>query len=280
MKKYRKLILIGILLIALTGCTNIIDPETGQVIADKVISMGDTWNFGEEGWFSALIIWPIAQVLNFFASHLGALISIFLVTILIKLLTLKLSISATVQQQKMQLIGPEQQRIEKKFEGRDDEQAKMQKATELQKLFKKHDINPLGALGGAFLQIPVMLAMYQAVMRAEQIINGSVLGQPLTGTPMEGFTEGNVVYISIFVLMAFFQFLSMFLPQYLNKKKMKKYPGDKAAQPAGGNAMMYTSLVMITILALRWGVGMSLYWMVTAIAQLVQTLYIQNKYGN
>lgn len=269
----------GLLLLGLTGCTQIMDPKTGQVLADKVISIGDAWNWGTESWFAALIVWPLAQMLNFFASHLGALVSILLVTILIKLVTLKFSIQATVQQQKMQEMGPEQARIEEKYRGRDDEQAKMQKATELQKLFQKHGVNPLGALGGAFLQIPIMLAMYQAVMRSEQIINGAVLGQPLTGTPMDGFINMNFVYIGIYVLMALFQFLSMFLPQYLTKKKMKNYPNQPAA-PAGGNTMMYTSLIMITVLALKWGVGMSLYWMITAATQLLQTLYIQHKHGN
>ena len=279
MKKHKKLLLMGLLLLGLTGCTQIMDPKTGQVLADKVISIGDAWNWGTESWFAALIVWPLAQMLNFFASHLGALVSILIVTILIKLVTLKFSIQATVQQQKMQEMGPEQARIEEKYRGRDDEQAKMQKATELQKLFQKHGVNPLGALGGAFLQIPIMLAMYQAVMRSEQIINGSVLGQPLTGTPMDGFINMNFVYIGIYVLMALFQFLSMFLPQYLTKKKMKNYPNQPAA-PAGGNTMMYTSLIMITVLALKWGVGMSLYWMITAATQLLQTLYIQHKHGN
>ena len=269
----------GLLLIGLTGCTQIMDPKTGQILADKIISIGDAWVWGTESWFVALIVWPLAQLLNFFASKLGALVSILTVTILIKLVTIKFSIQATVQQQKMAEMGPEQARIEEKYRGRDDEQAKMQKATELQKLFQKHGVNPLGALGGAFLQIPVMLAMYQAVMRAEQIINGNVLGKPLTGTPMDGFRELNYVYIGIYLLMVVFQFLSMFLPQYLTKKKMKKYP-NQASAPAGGNTMMYTSLVMISVLALRWGVGMSLYWMVTAATQLFQTLYIQKKYGS
>lgn len=279
MKKHKKLLFMGLLLIGLTGCTQIIDPKTNQVLADKIISTGDAWVWGTESWFVALIVWPLAQMLNFFAANLGALISILIVTILIKLVTLKFSIQATVQQQKMQEMGPEQARIEEKYRGRDDEQAKMQKATELQKLFQKHGVNPLGALGGAFLQIPIMLAMYQAVMRAEQIINGNVLGKPLTGTPMDGFTDMNFVYIGIYSLMVLFQFLSMFLPQYLTKKKMKQYPNQPAA-PKSGNTMMYSSLVMISFLALRWGIGMSLYWMITAMTQLLQTLYIQHKYGN
>lgn len=178
----------------------------------------------------------------------------------------------------MQLIGPEQARIEAKYQGRTDQQAKLQKATEMQKLFEKHEINPMGALGGTFLQLPIMIAMYQAVMRSEAIINGTVFGQTLELTPMQGFKEGNIIIIGIFILMAVSQFLSMFLPQHLAKRKMRQRPYDK--QPANqANMMMYSSLIMIVVLALNWQVGMSLYWMVSALAQLVQTLFINHKYG-
>ncbi|HEY4538203.1 MAG TPA: membrane protein insertase YidC [Erysipelothrix sp.] len=278
MKKYNKVLFLFLVLITLAGCTKIIDPKTRKVLDEMIIYSGDAWVFGKEGWFSAFIVWPIAQLLNFFAQHLGAALSIFIVAILIKLITLRLSIQATVQQQKMAAIGPEQARIEEKYRGRDDEAAKMQKAQELQKLFQKHQINPLKALGGAFLQIPIMIAMYQAVMRANEIITGSIFGQTLEATPMDGFKTGNFVYIGIFLLMALAQFLSMFLPQYLAKKKVKQYPNQKA--PANTNAMMYTSFAMIVILGLNWGVGMSLYWLINAATQLAQTLYIQNKYGD
>lgn len=278
MKKYKKLIIFSILLLALTGCTQVMDPKTKQVFADKIISLGDSWTWGKDTWFGALFVWPIAQALNFFSQYIGTIGSIVVVTLIIKLITIKGSIKATVQQQKMQLIGPEQARIEAKYQGRTDQQAKLQKATEMQKLFEKHEINPMGALGGTFLQLPIMIAMYQAVMRSEAIINGTVFGQTLELTPMQGFKEGNIIIIGIFILMAVSQFISMFLPQHLAKRKMRQRPYDK--QPANqANMMMYSSLIMIVVLALNWQVGMSLYWMVSALAQLVQTLFINHKYG-
>ncbi len=279
MRKYKKILFLGILLIALTGCTNYIDPVTKQVKPEMIITLGDAWDFGSQGWFSALFVWPIAQLLNFFAQYVGAFGAILVVTLLIKLLTLKGTIQSTIQQQKMQLIGPEQAKIEEKYRNRTDEQAKLQKATEIQKLFEKHEIKPMAALGGAFLQIPIMLAMYQAVGRSANIINGSILGQSLIETPMDGFKTGNVVIISIYILMAICQALSMFLPQYLAKKKMRLRPYDPKPKN-NANGMMYTSLIMIVFIALQWNVGMSLYWMISALAQLLQTLFINWKFGD
>ncbi|QIK69078.1 membrane protein insertase YidC [Erysipelothrix sp. HDW6C] len=279
MKKHKKILLLGLLLILLTGCTSYIDPATKQVYPESIIHLGDAWTWGVDSWFGAIFVWPMAQILNFFAQYTGAFLSIVIVTVLIRLVTLRSSIKSTVQQQKMQLLGPDQARIEEKYRNRTDQQSKMAKATEMQKLFEKHDIKPMAALGGQFLQLPIMIAMYQAVTRADLIISGKILGESLERTPVQGFQEGNVVYIVIFALMVIFQALSMFLPQYLTKRKMKKRPGDKpAANP--GQSMMYMSLAMITFFALQWNIGMSLYWMISALAQLLQTLYINNKYAN
>ncbi|WZU01790.1 YidC/Oxa1 family membrane protein insertase [Erysipelothrix sp. D19-032] len=177
--------------------------------------------------FGAIFVWPIAQLLNFFAQYVGALLSIVIVTLLIRLLTIRGSIKSTIQQQKMQLLGLEQAKIEEKYRNRTDQQSKMAKATEMQKLYQKHDIKPMSAIGGQLLQLPIMIAMYYAVTRADLIISGTVFGETLEKTPMQGFQEMNVVYITIFALMVIFQALSMFLPQYLAKQKLKKYPNQK-----------------------------------------------------
>jgi len=44
------------------------------------------------------------------------------------------------------------------------------------------------------------------------------------------------------------------------------------------NTMMYSSLVLIMFLSISWPTAMSLYWLVSAVAQVAQTLYIQWKY--
>ncbi|CAM3455738.1 membrane protein insertase YidC [Erysipelothrix sp. HDW6B] len=279
MRKYKKIALLGLLLVVLTGCMSYVDPVTKQVYPESIIRLGDAWTWGKESWFGAIFVWPIAQLLNFFAQYVGALLSIVIVTLLIRLLTIRGSIKSTIQQQKMQLLGPEQAKIEEKYRNRTDQQSKMAKATEMQKLYQKHDIKPMSAIGGQLLQLPIMIAMYYAVTRADLIISGTVFGETLEKTPMQGFQEMNVVYITIFALMVIFQALSMFLPQYLAKQKLKKYPNQK--QPANpASSMMYVSLAMIVFFALTWNIGMSLYWMISAMGQLFQTLYINNKYAD
>lgn len=280
MKKYKKILILGAFLLILTGCTTYL--KDGKIIEEAIISLDQSWSYAwefEKSWFGAIFVWPLAQALNFFEQYIGAFGSIALVSILIKLVTIRSSIKSTVQQQKMQLIGPETAKIEAKYKGRDDQQAKMQKATEIQALYKKHDINPFGAMGGMLLSFPVMIAMYQAVGRASNIINGTIFGEVLSGTPKDGFTEGNVVYIAIFVVMAAAQFLSMWVPQHLAKRKIVLRPNDKKPETPG-QSMMYVSLVMIVALGFAWPIGMSLYWLVTSLVMIVQTILIDWKYAD
>lgn len=275
-KKHRKVLVLAGLMLFLVGCKSVIDPVTKEVLDQYIIRLSDPFPWGKEGygWFAIFIIWPIAQVFNLAASKVGAFWSIILVTILIDLVKLPSTIKSTIQQQKMTALQPEVNRIKEKYRGRDDRQAQMMESTDIQKLYEKHEINMFGSLLPTLLQFPIIIAVYQAVQRADLLINGSFLGQSLKGTPKQGFQTGNKVYIGIFIVMIIAQVLSMFLPQYLQKRKMRHKPKADQAGP-NTQGMMIFSLGMITLLAFTWNVGMSIYWGISSFTRLISTLYVE-----
>ncbi len=272
------------LLFALTACTRVVDSE-GIIIPEKIITLstqiGDI--LADESWFSAFFVFPISQAINFIAKYTGVILSIIIVTILIKLLTLSFTIKSTVASQKMQMINPELKKVQDKYAGKTDNESKMRMGQEMNAIYAKHQINPFGAILVMFIQFPVIIAMYQAVQRADAVVNGSVMGNSLQISPMASITQGVWIFMAIYILMGVFQFISMKLPQYLQKKtapvKEKAY-ANKEAKKSGPNmeVMMYTSIGMIMVLAINWPTAMSLYWLVTAIAQVAQTVFIQYKY--
>lgn len=274
------------LLITLTACTNVIDPETKLIMPDKIIHLDTTIGdiLANESWFSAFFVYPISQAINFVNQYVGVVMSIVIVTILIKLLTLSFTIKSTVASQKMQVINPEIKAIQDKYAGKTDNQSKMKMGQEMQTLYSKHNINPIGSIVVMFIQFPIIIAMYQAVQRAAAVVNGSVLGTSLQTTPYNAFFQGVYLFVVIYVLMGVFQFISMKLPMYLQKKfapvKEKKYVQDDNKKSAAPNMemMMYFSLGMIMFIAITWPTAMSLYWLVTSLAQVAQTVFIQFKY--
>ncbi|MEG1474294.1 MAG: YidC/Oxa1 family membrane protein insertase [Longicatena sp.] len=257
------------------------DYKASDLIEIKATSFGDAM---DEGWFTGLIVWPIAQLINWVATFTDAGIGIIAATFLIQVLIFLFSLKSQVANQRLQTIQPEINKITAKYAGKTDDRSKMAQAQETQALYSKYKINPFGTILVTIVQFPVILGMYQATMRAYAVVTGSFQGINLALTPLEGFKLGNYWYIVIFVLMVLFQLLSFKMPQWLeahrkkkNHVKVKKY-AEPAKQPSGMmgsmNMMMYMSTAMIAIFAINWPLGMSFYWLVNSIARVIQNVII------
>lgn len=278
----RKIILIVtliVLLFALTGCS--VPTENGAV---KLITDETTFKymFDNEGFFSSLIVFPLAKAMNFFASTTGsATLAIVLVTIAVNAVLLALTWKASVNQQKMMLLQPELKRIQNKYAGRTDEGSKMQQAQEMQMLYQKHGINPLGSLGTMFLQFPIMIGIYHAVTRSYYVSKGSLLGLSLETTIAKGVLNNKQYgYLIIFFVMIALQFASMKLPQYIQQLRAKKEAERhfrRYEKPENPTEMMtYGMTAMIAIFALTLPSGMSIYWATSSAVMLAKTLFLNN----
>lgn len=274
------------LIIFITACTNYREAD-GTVLLENQIILGKTEYLDciSEGWFN-VFVWPIAQLINLVAKYSDAGMGIIVVTILLNFGIAAMSIKSQVGQQKMQLIQPEMQRIQAKYAGKTDQASRMRMATETQALYKKYDINPFGSIVTMFIQLPIIFAVYHAVMRANAVNTGTFLGINLMKTPMEGIASMNWAIITIFVLMAITQFLSMKLPQILQKRrkaklkiKTKDYanPKNKKNDNLMGsmNTFLYVNLAVVILFAINWPIGMSFYWLVSSFTRIIQNIVIQ-----
>ena len=281
-KKIRYLIIIVLLGIVAVGCNKVTD-STGHTLPEKIITLSTT--FGEmmknEGWFNGLLVWPIAWMINYTAPILGIAGGIIFVTVVINALTFGMTVKSTVSSQKMQILQPELTKLQEKYKDKKDQASQMKMANEMNALYAKHGISPFGSILVLFLQLPIIIAMYQAVQRAEAVVNAKFMGVELTNSPMWGL--GNKAYVLpiIFILMVAAQFVSMKLPQYYAKKRqLKTQKGKKTDAPTQNSQgmMMYGMIVMISLLAINMPTAMSLYWMVNSIVNVAKTSFIQWRY--
>ena len=231
LKNKKKLLLLSVLLLAfVAGCKSYVDPETKKVMEEYIIYT--TTTFGEvmeEGWFAAFFVWPLAQVINFFGNMTDAGIGILIATVLFNAIIAIFTVKSQVQSQKIQMIQPELNKIQAKYEGKTDDASRMRMSQEMQALYDKHNINPFSSILILFIQMPVLMAFYYAVQRAAVVVKGTFLGIDLTLTPGDGLKNGQWVYLVIFAVMILFQFLSMKLPTWLAKQKEKKNGKKKKA---------------------------------------------------
>lgn len=249
--------------------------ETGEIVIEPT-SWGSVF---KQSWFDGLIVWPIAQLINVMASFTDAGWGIILATLLIQTLVFALTFKSQASSQKMQELQPEMQRIQNKYKGKNDQQSQMRMAQETQQLYKDNDIHPFGSILVMFLQLPIMMGMYYATMRAASVLVGSFMGMSLSETPMTAFQSMQIAPIIVYVLMIVFQIVSMKLPQWLQKyeekkagKKKKKYEENTNGMMGSMNTMMYFTTAMIAVMYISWPIAMTFYWMVSSIIRTVQQL--------
>ncbi len=279
----KKLLLVSTVLVCavmLSGCRVPTD-ETGAI---KQITETTTFSqiMSDENWFSALFVWPLSWLINTITPKAGVISAIALTTILVNAVLLVVTLPSQIGMQKMQLLQPELEKIQRKYEGRDDDTSRMRMAQEMQTLYSKNKVNPMGTMVVQFIQFPIIIAMYQAVQRASSVRNAMVGSISLDTTIWAGIkTSGRWGFIILFVIMAALQYLSMNLPMWINKKRAEEDAlkhHRKPQEPAANTQtkiMQWYMFALILVFGLMWPAAMSVYWAIYSAVTIVKTLIVQ-----
>ncbi|MBU5467463.1 YidC family membrane integrase SpoIIIJ [Virgibacillus sp. MSJ-26] len=234
--------LIG-LIVFLSGCTQIDQPITPE-------STG-IWN--------KYFVYPLSQVITFFADLFNSSygLAIVVVTLIIRLVLVPLNVKQIKSTKAMQEVQPEIQALQKKYSSKDaNTQQKLQQET--MALFQKHGVNPLAGCLPIFIQMPILIAMYHAIMRTEAIKEGSFLW----------FELGAADPLHILPIIAggatFFQ------------QKLMMADNAAVSQNPQMKVMLYVMPIMITVFAFMFPAALALYWVVGNVFMVAQTLFIRN----
>lgn len=269
-KKFLKVFALVAFVFVLAGCTRNLD-ETGQLIAERAIDSSTPWTL-EAGFFDFILTIPIAKGILFITNALGNVAwGVVGMTIFINILILPIMIKSTVSTQKMQMIQPEMEKIQRKYAGRKDQASQMRQSAEIQALYKKHDVSMLGSFA-TFLTLPIMLAMWQAVQRIKILYTSTLFGLELGLTPMSQITSGKWYYIIIVIIVGLTQYLAIEINNIMLKRNPRYKVSKQQQQMKSMNIMM---TVMIVWFALSMPTAMSLYWITTSLITVARTIYIQ-----
>ena len=127
-----------------------------------------------------------------------------------------------------------------------------------QQLYKDNDIKMSASFVPIFIQLPILMALFQALTRVEALKVGQFLWLNLG--------EKDPYYI-LPVLAALFTYLSMWLS---NKAALEKNMAT--------TVMAYLMPLMIFWFAVNAASGVALYWVVSNAFQVVQTLLLNNPF--
>ncbi len=94
---------------------------------------------------------------------MNALLAIFLLLLLIRVLTMAISLKSTFQNEKMTEIQGEIAEINAKYKDAKDMQSKQMKQQEIMNLYNKNNVKPFAAFEQMFLTLPIFLIIYRVV---------------------------------------------------------------------------------------------------------------------
>lgn len=283
-KKLLALMAIVTIVVTATGCTAPKDANGHIILISESTTFGEI--FQTENWFNALFVWPLSWVLNKLAPVITVGGAIAIVTAVVNGLLAVFTLKSQMGMQRMQMLQPELNKIQRKYEGRDDQASKMRMAQEQQQLMKKYDVNPGSMMLVQFIQLPIIMAMFMAIQRAEAVVNGTFLGMNLQVKPSEAFgllfkgDFSGLPYIILFLLMAVTQVVLVLLPMYFQKKKAAAEAAKhhRKPEPTNNQNMMMQMYMIVMVLAfgLMWQSGMSLFWFIRNIVDIIKTIIVQN----
>lgn len=269
-KKFLKVIVLVAFVFVLTGCARNLD-AAGNLLEERAINETTPWSL-KAGFFDFILTIPLAKGILFISNTLGNVAwGVIGITIFVNILILPIMIKSTVSSQKMQLLQPEMEKIQRKYAGRKDQTSQMRQSQEIQALYKKHDVSMFGSLA-TFLTLPIMLAMWQAVQRIEILYQSSFFGLELGLTPMSQLTKGLWGYAVMVIIVGITQYLAI----EINNIMLKRNPRYKVSkQQQSMKTMNIVMTVMIVWFALSMPTAMSLYWITTSLITIARTVYIQ-----
>jgi YidC/Oxa1 family membrane protein insertase len=303
-KKSRgKLIVLILLVLLITGCTKqlkgtdgkvITNPKTGQSLTENILcqptdsdtikiytengidinslpsckSFSLTKSFKEyDGLWSTVFVKTLAWVLLKIGSFVGSYgLSLILVSLAMRLIAFPFTKKTAMQSELLQEAQPALQKLEKKYEGKDDQESMMRKSQEMAAIYKKYNINPVTGCLFALIQLPVFIAFFEAINRVPAIFEEKFIVWQLGTTPMVGITTGigpAIFYIILTILVGVTTFFSL---------KLNSTSNPANAQAEQMNKIMFFMILFMSIFMTS---AINIYWVITNLFTVVQNILVK-----
>ena len=226
---------------------------------------------GYEGLWESIFVKPIAALMMFMSKYVKSVIlAMVLLTLAIRFLLYPVTQKTAMQSEMLKKAQPEIDKLEKKYQGKDDQDSLMKKSTELSMIYKKYNINPASSCLFSFIQIPLLFAFLEAINRLPALYEEKVLTMKMGTTPWIGITGGNYTYLVIVIILALVTFFSF------------RFNGQDQAgmQQEQMKTMTITMSLMIIFMSFMMPAALGVYWIVSSGFTIIQNLLVKRSKKN
>lgn len=198
------------------------------------------------------------------------LLAVALLVVLVRAALLPLAVGQFRSAARMRALAPDLRRIQDRYRGRSDRASREALAAETMALYRERGVRPLASFLPVLIQVPVLLALLQALEQAASGSGGSalasfavavaaVLGAPLAATALSAGWPGALVGGSLLVLTAGAQLLTQHLA---------------TATPSPIATALLLLPLITAVTGLLFPIGVVAYWCVSALWTLGQQLVL------
>ena len=292
MKNTKKILIILLCIFMLTGCTKFLkdsdkkpikNTETGQMITENIIcqptnettisiynenginitKLPKCQNFNPignyEGLWTSLFVKPLAWVIikiGLLLKNYG--LALIVTCLIIRLILYPFTKKTAMQSELIKKAQPELTKLEKKYENKTSTEDQNRKAQEMMVIYQKYKINPVSGCLLAFIQLPLLLAFYEAIQRTPAIFEDKFLFLELGKTPWTAIKGGEYAYIILVIL--------IFVATLFSFRKTLK---DQSTNPAMNmKTTLYFMLAIITYSSFTIASAVGIYWITSNVRRL------------
>lgn len=201
-------------------------------------------------WWLAVPLFDLMAFLQRYVANWG--VSIILLTLIVKLVLYPLSAASYRSMANMRRVAPQLKRVQERYS---DDREKLMK--EMQALYKKEKINPLGGCLPIVLQMPVFISLYWVLYESVELRQATFI---------PGWIDDLAVKDPVFVLPLLMgasmfgqQLLSPPVPDPMQQRMMRMMP------------------IFFTALFLFFPAGLVLYWLVNNVLSIAQQWFITRR---
>jgi len=212
---------------------------------------------------------PVINILivmsHYLANNFG--LAIIALTVIVNLALLPLTMSQIRSSKKMQDLQPKLVDLQKKYA-----KDKQKLAQEQMKLYKESGVRPAGCALTMIIQMPVWIALYQAIMLALAVAPEGLLNLSKYLYPWQ------VVY-SVLPLNPDFLIMNLAQPNLILallvgvtmwlQQKMSMTPQADPRQAQQANMMLWMMPILFAYMALNFTSGLSLYWVTSSVFRII-----------
>tara|TARA_Y100000588_G_scaffold182746_1_gene196526 strand:+ start:1391 stop:2308 length:918 start_codon:yes stop_codon:yes gene_type:complete len=222
--------------------------------------------------WGTVIVQPMINSLVFLYtvafSNFGIAIAIF--TIAVRGVMMPLTVKQSRQMKAMSALQPKIKEIQARYSN-----DKQRQSQETMKLYREQGVNPIGCLGPMFIQMPIWIGLYQAIIQTVKTVPESLVGLSENLYPWLPMINDVVPLDASFLwldlgvkdpypILPILVGVSMFLMQ-----KMTMMPAADDKQASTNKMMLWMMPLMFGFFSTQFPSGLSLYWVISNFVGIV-----------